>query len=156
MSIGNSTVQIEHSSLVDLMFHKKQWGIFQSFYFQPNIWNLVGSDLRTEGKGGKGKGWREKGERERESERERQGEEWEEYGQGERKRGRGGEAEGEEGGWRKRGRALGGLREGGGGGGVGGNANHTVEKLTRSSLKGVSNRALLAYKNGCFISSFLL
>ena len=31
-----------------------------------------------------------------------------------------------------------------------------VEKLTRSSLKGVSNRALFAYKNGRFASSFLL
>ena len=30
-----------------------------------------------------------------------------------------------------------------------------VEKLTRSSLKGVSNRALFAYKNGCFASRFL-
>ena len=28
--------------------------------------------------------------------------------------------------------------------------------MTRSSLKGVSNRALLAYKNGRFASSFLL
>ena len=31
-----------------------------------------------------------------------------------------------------------------------------VEKLTRSSLKGVSNRALFLYKNGHFASSFLL
>ena len=31
-----------------------------------------------------------------------------------------------------------------------------VEKLTRSSLKGVSNRALFAYKNGRFASSCLL
>ena len=30
-----------------------------------------------------------------------------------------------------------------------------VEKLTRSSLKGFFNRALFAYKNGCFESSFL-
>ena len=31
-----------------------------------------------------------------------------------------------------------------------------VEKLTRSSLKGLSNRALLRIKNGCFASRFLL
>ena len=31
-----------------------------------------------------------------------------------------------------------------------------VEKLTRSSLKGVSNRALIIYKNGRFASRFLL
>ena len=31
-----------------------------------------------------------------------------------------------------------------------------VEKLTWSGLKGVSNRALSAYKNGRFASSFLL
>ena len=31
-----------------------------------------------------------------------------------------------------------------------------VEKLARSSLKSISNRALLAYKNGRFMSSFLL
>ena len=31
-----------------------------------------------------------------------------------------------------------------------------VEKLTRSSLKGFLNRALFAYKNGGFASSFLL
>ena len=31
-----------------------------------------------------------------------------------------------------------------------------VEKLTRSSLKGLLNRALFAYKNGRFASSFLL
>ena len=31
-----------------------------------------------------------------------------------------------------------------------------VEKLTRSSLKGFFNRALFAYKNGRFASSFLL
>ena len=34
--------------------------------------------------------------------------------------------------------------------------NSGVEKLTRSSLKGLSNRALLAYKNGRFASRFLL
>ena len=31
-----------------------------------------------------------------------------------------------------------------------------VEKLTRSSLKGFLNRALVTYKNGRFASSFLL
>ena len=31
-----------------------------------------------------------------------------------------------------------------------------VEKLTRSSLKGVSSKTLFAYKNGRFASSFLL
>ena len=30
-----------------------------------------------------------------------------------------------------------------------------VQRLTRSSLKGVLNRALFAYNNGCFASSFL-
>ena len=31
-----------------------------------------------------------------------------------------------------------------------------MEKLTRSSLKGLSNRALFAHENGCFANRFLL